>query len=136
MLANLNYLHIAVAALVYFILGSLWYSVFFGKVWMQLLGISGPPTEEDRKGMPMMFGKTFVLNFIIVLSTAVVIYFVKPVTLLAAIKTGGLLGVGFVFTTCAMGYMYTKRPFKLTLIDSGYHIVAIIVAAIILTCWH
>jgi hypothetical protein len=32
--------------------------------------------------------------------------------------------------------MYAKRPFMLTVIDSGYHVVAIIVASIILTMWH
>jgi hypothetical protein len=135
MFENLNYVHIAVSTLVYFIIGALWYSLFFGKVWIRLIG--GPaPTEEDKRKIPMMFSITFVLNFIIVLSTACVVYFVSPNSVLAALKVGALLGIGFVGTTCTMSYMYAKRPFKLTLIDSGYHIVAILAVSVILSLWH
>jgi hypothetical protein len=134
MLANLNFIHIAVATLVYFILGSLWYSVLFGKVWMGLLGFS--VREEDKKNMPRMFATTFLLNFIITGSVACVLYFVSPFSCLAAIKVGVLLGVGFTGSTTAMNYMYSRRSFKLTLIDAGYHIISIILVSVILTLWH
>jgi hypothetical protein len=134
MICNLNYVHILVATLAYFIIGSLWYSLLFGKVWSQMLGIV--PTEEDKKKMPMMFSVTFALNFIIVVATACVLFFVSPTTVMAAVKVGLLLGGGFVFTTIAMSYMYSRRSFKLTLIDTGYHVFAICVTSVILTLWH
>ena len=135
MISHLNYVHILVAALVYFIIGALWYSVIFGKQWMKLVGIK-EVTEQDKKNIPMMFGTTFVLNFIITFAIACIIYSLHPPTGLGAVKIGVLLGVGFVGTTTAMNNMYAMRSFKLTVIDSGYHIFSIIVAAIILQMWH
>ncbi len=113
MIADLNYLHIAVATLAYFIIGAIWYSLLFGKVWTRLIGAAAP-TEEDMKKMPMMFSLTFVLNFVITSATACVLYFVSPNSVLGAVKVGALLGLGFVGSACAMSYMYAKRPFKLT----------------------
>lgn len=134
MLANLNYIHILVATLVYFFLGALWYSVLFQKPWVKLNKIV--MNEDSRKGMPLLFAKTFLLNLIVTISTAAVLYFVQPVSLMAAIKTGALLGVGFVGSITALNNMYVQRPFMLTLIDSGYNIVSIILVSIILTMWH
>jgi len=134
MLSNLNYVHILVASIVYFIIGALWYSLLFGKIWMKLLGIT--PNEDDKKKMPMIFSVTFVLNFIIVVSTACVIGFVQPSNMIVAIKVGLLLGVGIAGTTCTMNYMYSRKSFGLIAIDAGYHVLAITISSIILTLWH
>ncbi|MFI5149283.1 MAG: DUF1761 domain-containing protein [Bacteroidia bacterium] len=135
MIASLNYVHILVSALVYFILGALWYSLLFQKPWMAAVGVR-EPNEADKKGMPLMFATTFVLNFVICFGTAAVLHFVQPISIVAALKAGALLGVCFVGTTCAMNNMYAKRPLILTLIDSGYHVAGIIVVSVILTLWH
>ena len=133
MFANLNYIAIGVSTLVYFIIGALWYSLLFGKEWMKLVGLT--PTPEDKKNMPKIFSITFILNFIICLSTAAVIYFVQPVSIIAAIKTAILVSA-FVCACGVMNYMYAKRPLKLMLIDMGYHVFGIIIISIILTYWH
>jgi hypothetical protein len=134
MLANLNYVHILVATLVYFVLGALWYSVLFQKPWVRLNNIV--MNEESRKGMPKVFAFTFLLNLIATVATACVLYFVQPVSIIAAIKVGALLGFGFVGSVTALNNMYLKRPFMLTIIDAGYNIVSIILVSIILTMWH
>jgi hypothetical protein len=133
MLANLNYIHIAVATLVYFIIGSLWYSLLFGKIWVAILGLV--VTEEDKKKMPQMFATTFVLNFVITFSVACILHFVQPSSVVGAIKVGLVLGAGLSGTTTAMSNMYARRPLKLTLIDTGYHILSICVVSVILTLW-
>jgi UDP-N-acetylmuramyl pentapeptide phosphotransferase/UDP-N-acetylglucosamine-1-phosphate transferase len=134
MFTNLNYVHIAVATLAYFVVGALWFGPLFGKLWIRLTGISGL-TEEDKKKMPQMFGITFVLSFVLTLSIACVLYFVQPSSVLGALKVGLLAGGGFIFCASAMNYMYAKRPFKLTLLDAGYHTVALCLVSVILTLW-
>jgi hypothetical protein len=134
MIANLNYVHILVATLAYFAIGAIWYSLLFGKPWMKAANIA-PPSPEDRKRMPMMFASTFVLNFITTFATACVLYFVQPVSVVAALKVGLLLSVGFVGANTALNNMYVRRPFALTLIDSGYHVIAICTVSVILMCW-
>ena len=134
-LSHLNYVHILVAAIAYFAIGSLWFSVIFGKMWVKLNGF-GQPSEEDKKRMPMMFGMTFAYNFITTFAVACLLYFIMPPNIISAIKAGLLIGVGIVGVPIALNYMYTKRPFMLTLIDAGYHVVSIIVVSIIFTVWH
>jgi hypothetical protein len=133
MIANLNYLHIAVSTLVYFLLGAIWYSLLFGKKWMALLGIV--PNEKDKKDMPKIMAITVVLNFIITSAVACVLHFVQPSSVMGALKVGILLGVGFTACTTAMNYMYSKRPFGLTMIDSGYHVVSICAVSVLMTLW-
>lgn len=136
MISQLNHIHILVAALVYFVLGALWYSMLFGKKWMKLVGATGEMTDADKKAMPMIFVSTFILNYVICMAIACVVYFVQPMNIMVDLKVGALLGGGFVFTTAGMSNMYAKRPFMLTAIDSGYHILAIIAATIIMQMWH
>jgi hypothetical protein len=135
MIASLNYIHILVAALAYFIIGALWYSVLFQKPWMAAIGAKAP-TEEAKKGMPLMFAITFVLNFVICFAVAVVLHFVQPMSIVPAVKVGALLGACFVGTSCAMNNMYAQRPVVLTLIDAGYHVAGIIMTSVLLTLWH
>jgi hypothetical protein len=136
MISQLNHVHILVAALVYFVIGALWYSMLFGKKWMKLIGHSGVVTEADKKGMPMMFVSTFILNYVICFATACVIYYVQPMSIMVDLKVASLLGFGFVGTTTAMNNMYAKRSFQLTAIDAGYHFVGITAATIIMQMWH
>lgn len=134
MFANLNYVHIAVATLAYFAAGALWFGPLFGKQWIRLTGLSAP-TEEDKRKMPQMFAVTFVLSFVLTLSIACVLHFVQPSSVAGALKVGLLAGGGFVFCSSAMNYMYAKRPLGLTLIDAGYHTVALCLVSVILTLW-
>ena len=136
MISHLNHVHIIVAALVYFIIGALWYSMLFGKKWMKLIGHSGEVTEADKKGMPVMFLSTFILNYVICFATACVIFYIQPMSVMADLKIASLIGVGFIGTTTAMSNMYAKRSFQLTVIDSGYHFVGILSATILLQMWH
>ena len=136
MISHLNHIHIVVAALVYFILGALWYSMLFKKQWMKLVGATGEMTDADKKAMPMIFVSTFILNYVICFAVASVIYFVQPMNMMADLKIAALLGGGFVFTTTGMNNMYGKRSFQLTVIDAGYHIVGITAATIIMQMWH
>ena len=136
MLANLNYVHILVATLAYFALGFLWFGLIFGKKWAGLMGMPTTPSAEDKKRMPMMMLMTLVYNFITTFAVAAVLYFVQPMTALAAIKVGLLLGGGISATPIALNYMYAKRPMMLLFFDAGFNVVGITIVSIILTLWH
>ena len=73
MFTNLNYIAITLSAVVYFVLGSVWFGPLFGKSWLKLVGLS--LTEEDKKNALFMFAKTFILDFIITFSVALIINF-------------------------------------------------------------
>ena len=138
-LTHLNYLAVAVCSIIYFGLGAIWFSpMLFSKPWMAGHGIVLPDDatakEQMRKEMPKMMGMTFVLC---VLSTIVLAYLL--------VRTGasdwmggakiGLVTAFFPFMTMGLSHMYTRKSFKLTMIDAGYHIVSLIIVGIILSVW-
>ena len=133
MVSNLNYLAIIVSSVIYFILGAVWFGPFFGKLWLKLIGLS--LTEEDKKNAPFIFVKTFILDFIITFSVAILINLIQPTTILSALKISLLIGAGFVVAPFLGNFMYAKRSIKLFFIEAGYHVVCITIVAIILAIW-
>jgi hypothetical protein len=137
-LSHLNYLAVLMSTLAYFAVGSLWFSVLFGKPWMQGHNITMPDDEtakaQMKKEMPMMMIKTFVLCFVSTLAMAYLQVASCSFNWMAGAKIGIMSGV-FVFVATAQSHMYTRKTFKLTLIDAGYHIVGLLIAGIILSVW-
>jgi hypothetical protein len=137
--SHLNYLAVIVCTLAYFIIGALWFSpVLFSKSWMAGHGISMPNSDADkarmRKEMPKMMAITFLLCLI---GTVAIAYLEAAFGInnwMTGCKLGLFAGI-FVFITLALSYMYTKKSFKLVLIDAGYHIVSLIIVATILAIW-
>ncbi len=133
MFSDLNYLAIVVSAVTYFGLGSVWFGPLFGEQWLKLVELT--VTEEDKKNALFMFSKTFVLNFFITLSTALILRWTQSETIFDALRVSAVLGLGFVIAPFLGNYMYAKRSMTLFSIESFYHVVCIIIVSIILTMW-
>lgn len=129
-----NYLAIIVSAVVYFVIGALWYSpLLFAKPWMKNVG----RTEEQlRSGSKIVYLYTLIAELVICFVLAFIIWVLGTPTCLSAIKVGLFFSLGFTTTIIAINNWYGQRGTKLTLIDSGYHIVGIVFASIILTVWN
>jgi hypothetical protein len=54
--------------------------------------------------------------------------------MMVGIKIGATCGV-FATMSIAMSYMYTKKSFKIVIIDSAYHVIGLAIAAVIQTAW-
>jgi len=139
-LQQLNYLHVIVAAIAYFAVGSVWFTpIGFGKPWMEGYGISMPTDPEIqkkmRKEMPKYMGITLLLCFVGTVALACLQGVIGINSLMSGVKLGIAAG-SFVGIAFAMSHMYTRKSFKLTLIDSGYHVVGLTIASIILSVWH
>jgi hypothetical protein len=133
MVSDLNFLAIGVASVVYFGLGSVWFGPLFGKQWLKLVGLS--LTEEDKKNALFMFAKTFLLDFLITLSTALILVLTKSETTSDALKVSAIIGLGFVIAPFLGNYIYAKRSMKLFFIEGFYHVICIAIVSIILTIW-
>ncbi len=132
-LSNINYIALAVSVVVYFAIGAVWFSVLFGKVWIALTGVQ--MTEDSKKNVGKIFGVTFVINILICAGVACLVSMVNPADIMSAVHLGLTAGVCFMFAPCAMNYMYAQRPFKLVLIDAGYHVVSILTVTVIMSMW-
>ena len=129
---NINFLSVVVASLSAFAIGSLWYSpLLFSKPWQKEIGL----TDEDIKSanMPLIFGASFVLEFI---GALVLDLFIGPQ---GTIKTGILIsllvGFGFVATSIGTNYLFGRKSLKLFLIDAGYFLLFFLIMGIILGAW-
>ena len=127
-LLKLNYLAVAVSAVAYFAIGAIYFNPkVVGAAWMKGHNL-GEPTEEDKKGMGKMMAITFVYCLIGSVGIGCMMLIIQPTTWLVGAKIG-LLASSFVFISIAMSYMYTKKSFRLVLIDSGYHVIGLIAAS-------
>jgi hypothetical protein len=133
-LSHLNYLAIAVSAVVYFALGAIYFNPkVLGTTWMKGHALS-PPTEEEKKGMGKLMAITFVYCFITCIGIGCLIQIIRPSTWLLGAKIGLLAGI-FASVGITVSHMYTRKTFLLGIIDSGYHLIGSIAAAVIQTLW-
>jgi len=126
----MNYWAVLLAAFSSFMLGGLWYSpVLFGTTWNSENG----GVKQD--GHPAkVFGVSFVFSLIAAASFA---YLLGPASPLdAALKTGALVGLGFVAASFGINYQFAQRSFKLWLIDGGYHAAQFMLFGLVLGLWH
>ena len=137
-LSNANWLAIIVAALAFYALGALWFSVFFGKQWMELNDIPQPTPEkkEEMKKlmMPLML-KSLVMSLVLAFTIGLIgssIGVQRPIT---GVKLGLALSVIGIIPLL-MADMYLMKPTKLWFIDAGYHVVGIVLMSTILAAWH
>lgn len=134
--AHAAWLHIIVAGVAYFAVGAVWYAPqVFGKYWAEQHKIV--MNEESKKKVPMLFASTFVLGLLMATGVALALYAMQsPGTCMNGIKTGLFLGAAFCALPIGVNYLYTAKPFKLWIIDAGYHVVGLTLMGIILSVWH
>lgn len=132
--SHLNWLAVAVAAVAYFLLGALWYSMLFQKQWIRGTGIN-PKDPEAGKGAGGIMFMTLILEFIICIGLAVLVYRMNlSGPWMSGLKLGLFTGIFFSATVITISYLYQKK-LSLAVIDGGYHIVGSIIASVILCVW-
>jgi hypothetical protein len=135
-LSHANYWAIGVASLAYFFLGSLWFSVLFGKIWSaelkkQGVSIKEPASTDIAKKMLL----TFLGNLIAAFSIAYLVYISGVANWLAGVKLGLLCGMGFAATGIGIAFNWESRSIKLVMIDCGYAVIGIGLCGLILSLW-
>lgn len=126
---NLNWLAVFVAALSTFLIGGIWYAVF-EKSWMA----SNHFSSEDLKSrkMPLVFGVSFFLSFIMSLNLAL---FIGKEDMAFGTIAGFMAGFGWVALAIGIISLFENRPLKYVLINGGYMVVAFTLMGTILGAW-
>ena len=120
--AGLSLFAIALAAVVRFMFGWLWYGILFPKQWMAAAG----KTEADLKAQGGPTPTPFVISFVALLIMAWVLAGVighlgaGAITLRSGVIAGALMWLGFVATTLAVNYTFQGAKPILTLLDGGH----------------
>lgn len=133
-----NFWAILIAAVVTFIIGALWYTVLFGKVWMRLHGYADN-TAEQMAQMQRHARQAYVVSFLAYLAMAAALSLLADYVILVsaaqAIKLALLVFVGFVGPVGLIANRYSDKPLAAWLIDAGYQLLYFIVMSLIVTLW-
>jgi len=130
---ELNYWAILVGAASNMFIGYVWYArPVFGNAWMKLIG----KTEEDLKARagPAM-GVMVVLALVTSYVMAHFVDYTNAVNFFDGMVTGLWLWLGFVFTEMVSTNLFAQRPFKLSVVTSGYQLVGLSVMGGIVAAW-
>lgn len=123
----MHMLAIAIATIVSYLLGSLWYSPFlFGPTWQREIGLN-PEHFKSSGAMP------FIITFIYTLITAFGFSFLiqGAGSLFDMIKTALIVGLLIVAPSLGINYQFSGRNMVSFLIDAGYHVARIALFALV-----
>lgn len=96
---HLNYLAILLAAIVQFIIGAIWYTPLFGKLWGKIHGFDKLPKATQKEMMKMMVPMLAVQFIITLVTTFVLAIFIAYQPTWNAYAMAGFFWLGFVVPT-------------------------------------
>ena len=143
---EINMLHINVVAVLVataasFILGFIWYAKLFAKPWMKEMGYDPnmrPDGKTMAKGMALMVIGNFLFAWVLAFYLAGWKFIPGTAelgTLSFAINSALSVWIGFFLPVHLSRIVWEKHSWKLFFINSGYHLVATGVVALILAYW-
>ncbi len=130
---KINYVAVAIAAVIMWVIGAVWYGVLFSAQWMMYTGI----TEEIAKTVSgadnaIMMGGSLVGAFVMFYVQTHIHHAFKVKDMKGAVQAAVWSWVGFVAMVHLVNNLYQMKPFMLTLIDSGYWLISMIIGGVIL----
>lgn len=132
MTSRVNHLAVFVSAAVFFLLGSVWYTVLFGQKWMALTGAA----EKTAPAMGPTFAMSFILSWILAYVIAIALAdTTNPNPVRHGLEFGIFMGIGIFGTMTLMDYLYEGRSVALWLINAGYVVAGMAVMGAIIGAW-
>lgn len=117
----MEYLEPVIGALAAFILGAVWYTALFGKVWQAETGLSD---EEAQKNMARTHGLAFLMMIVLSYAVNIIINYHDPAdqTFVHGGFHGLMAGLFYAAPVVAINYLYERKSLKLFLIDATYFV--------------
>ena len=129
--SQINWLAVIVATVAAFMVGFLWYSILFSKVWQKEVKLN--PDEMKNANMPMIFGSAFGLNLIAAVVLAM--FLGRHSGWAFGLMASLMVAIAWIGTALGTNYLFARKSLKLFFIDAGYFIVYYAVMGIILGIW-
>jgi hypothetical protein len=118
-----------ITAVLSMIVGFVWYSpMLFANAWMKELGLT---MEKIGNGPGVGYLVATLSSAILGAAVATVIKFTNTTTVVDALAWGLIIAVGFIGTSFATNYVFAQKSKKLFLIDAGYFMVVVMIAAVL-----
>lgn len=136
---GVNVWAVLVSALATMVAGFVWYSpALFAKPWTILMGYD--PNDkakmaEMQKGAGPSYAMSLVASLLSAFVLGKVIYVAHVTSPVYGVKIGFAVWLGFVTTVQLTNALFSKQPFKLYLINTGYQAVCYLAMGAILGAW-
>lgn len=133
---NVNWLAVLVAAIAAWVFGAVYYTSL-ASAWHAAQGKTLEQCKaENAAKPPLQKAMPFILSFIGEIVIGVVLFGIlvhlNMFTIRAGAISGALCWFGFVLTTIVINNAYTDRPAKLSAIDAGHWLGALVIIGAIL----
>lgn len=130
-LDQINIWAVLLAALLKFLLGSLWYSPFlFVNHWLREVGLTKEDFVTAPKSMLISAGLSLVTAF-----TLSVVITLADLNFIPSLALGCLMGIGIMAAMIAPQFTFEGRSFRLYAIYAGQYVVELILMAAIIGGW-
>ena len=133
-LEGINYWAVAVAWLLYVVVGAFWYSpAGFGKLWAKLSGVNHMklPDNESTKAIVFVALSAIVQVFVL----AIVMNTFNVTAVEDALIVGATLWAGFTAATTVGNTLYQRLGWKFWWLNASYFLLVMLVASIIFALW-
>jgi hypothetical protein len=137
---ELNWLTISIVIVANFILGALWFSLFFGKQWMWIHHGDKTPSEKEMtemsKGMWILMVSEFVATALIIIGLACII---RATPEYSGLQVGFMVWLAFILPMIVSGVIWGNdrkevRLQKITL-SASYRLIALLAAGYVIAIW-
>ncbi|MGH3456962.1 DUF1761 domain-containing protein [Aeromicrobium sp.] len=123
---DLSILGVILAALAFFFLGALWYTILFGKLWRADMGIGD---DEVGSPQPLMFVGSILCGIVIAVTLGLLI---GDRGADCGLKVGAGTGFGIGAAIMAQNAIYESRSVRFWAINAGYVVVGLAIMGVIL----
>ena len=138
---EINMIAVIVAVVANFILGFIWYTPLFGKAWAREMGFDPDQKTEGgaiAKGMVTMLIGNFLLAWVFAHNIGAW-SFVPGAEEMAAFETATSAALftwlGFYLPVDIGAVFWERKSWKLFGINTGYHLITLVLVAMILVMW-
>jgi hypothetical protein len=132
----MNWLAILCAGVAFWVLGFVWYSLLFGKMWAaELQKYRGERAASPGGGMAGKLVITFIADLVMATGVAYLLRRAPVTDMTHALKMAAYVAIGFPIMALTIAKVWEDKPTMVWLIDASYYFLGIVMAAAILVCW-
>jgi len=136
-LADVNWAAVLVAGAAAFMLGGLWYSALFGKLWIRMQGWSDEKVAQMKATMsPVKFLFGMLVSYIVLaFALELIVVTINQRGPVAGACLGSIIWLGPAGAIGFTTHLASGKRLGAFLIDAAYQLVALVTQGVILASW-
>jgi hypothetical protein len=134
---EINWIAVLVAGLGTFLLGGVWYTALFGKLWVRLMGFSEEQVKKMQAEMkpPVFFGSMIICYLVLAVAIAILVTAFDVKGWHGGAVLGALLWIGPAAAIQWTGHISEGKRFGVYLINLTYQLIYLVGMGALLAVW-